>query len=273
MAYSSDKPAEKAQRGFVPPQSDEEQFLMRRAQDLFHTADARGVPRHSGFLTGREQDLCRVAMNKCGCRSYEFNGGWPGAERRVLCITPEDCLWSEEPVACVRLMLSLPAGTAAPEHRDYLGALMGLEIDRSCLGDILPDPRTPGLAYLFCLEDKAEFICRELTGVGKFPVRAEVCNAALAAQIPQPERMRKTGTVPSLRLDAVLSEVMGTGRSQAAEYIAAGRVEVNHLPEQRQHAPVYEGDIFTVRGRGRWQLETIKGKSKKDRVIIEYFQY
>lgn len=272
MAYSSE-PGVKPGRGFVPPRNDDEQFLMRRAQDLFYTADARGVPRHSGFLTGREQDLCRAAMHKCGCESYVFDGGWADAERKVLCITPPDCLWNEQPVACVQLCLSLPAGASQPEHRDYLGALMGLEIDRSCLGDILPDPRTPGMAYLFCLEDKAEFICRELTGVGKFPVKAEVCSTELAAAVPQPERKMKTGTLASLRLDAALSEMMGTGRSQAAEYIAAGRVEINHLPEQRQHAPVYEGDIFTVRGKGRWQLTAVKGKSKKDRIIIEYFQY
>lgn len=272
MAYSSD-PAAQAKRGFVPPRSEEEQLMMRRAQDLFFTAEARGVPRHSGFLTAREQDLCLAAMHKCGCKTYAFNGGWPGAERKVLCIVPQDCPWQEEPVQCVELRLSLPAGAAAPEHRDYLGALMGLAIDRSCLGDILPDTRTPGLAYLFCLENKVDFICRELTSVGKFPLQASVCNAEKAAAVPQPERALKTGTVPSLRLDAVLSEIMGTGRSQAAEYIAAGRVEINHLPEQRQHAEVFAGDIFTVRGRGRWQLTQIKGKSKKDRVIIEYFQY
>ena len=149
MAYSSD-PAAQAKRGFVPPRSEEEQLMMRRAQDLFSTAEARGVPRHSGFLTAREQDLCLAAMHKCGCKTYAFNGGWPGAERKVLCIVPQDCPWQEEPVQCIELRLSLPAGAAAPEHRDYLGALMGLAIDRSCLGDILPDTRTPGLAYLFC---------------------------------------------------------------------------------------------------------------------------
>ena len=89
MAYSSD-PTAQAKRGFVPPRSEEEQLMMRRAQDLFSTAEARGVPRHSGFLTAREQDLCLAAMHKCGCKTYAFNGGWPGAERKVLCIVPQD---------------------------------------------------------------------------------------------------------------------------------------------------------------------------------------
>ena len=45
------------------------------------------------------------------------------------------------------------------------------------------------------------------------------------------------------------------------------------LPAESVHAPVYEDDVFTVRGKGRFQLTALPGKSKKDRLIIEYFQY
>lgn len=270
--YSSDS-REHTARGFIPARNDEERFLMRRAEDICRTAEARGVPRHSGFLTDREQDLCRAAMHRVGCNVFSFEGGYPDAERKVLLVQPEDCLWMEDPVVCIRLELKLSADSEPPKHKDYLGSLMGLELDRACLGDILLDDTRPGLAYLFALEDKAEFICREFTSVGKFPVKACLCEKDEVEKLPRPERKLKTGTVPSLRLDAVLSEIIGTGRNQISELIAAGRVEINHLPEQRQHAPVYAGDIFTVRGKGRFQLTEIKGKSKKDRVIIEYFQY
>ena len=50
-------------------------------------------------------------------------------------------------------------------------------------------------------------------------------------------------------------------------------MEINHLPAESVHAPVYEDDVFTVRGKGRFQLTALPGKSKKDRLIIEYFQY
>lgn len=88
-----------------------------------------------------------------------------------------------------------------------------------------------------------------------------------------PERQLLTATVSSLRLDAVLSAMLHVSRGTAAELIEAGRVEINHLPVEKPHAPVYEQDVFTVRGKGRFRLTALPGKSKKDRSIIEFFQY
>ena len=75
------------------------------------------------------------------------------------------------------------------------------------------------------------------------------------------------------RLDAVLAAMLHCSRGQASELIEAGRVEINHLPADKPHAQVYEGDVFTVRGKGRFRLTALPGKSKKDRSIIEFFQY
>ena len=63
MARSID-PAPKAVRGFVPARSDEERYLMRHIEDLARTAESRGIPRYSAFLSDREQDLARAALNR-----------------------------------------------------------------------------------------------------------------------------------------------------------------------------------------------------------------
>ena len=96
------------------------------------------------------------------------------------------------------------------------------------------------------------------------------------AEVPEfstAQHEKRTATVSSLRLDAVLSAMLRCSRGQASELIAAGRVEINHLPADKPHAAVYEGDVFTVRGRGRFGLTALPGKSRKDRLIIEFFQY
>ena len=90
MARSID-PAPRAVRGFVPARTDEERFLMRHVEDLARAAEGRGIARYSGFLSDREQDLARAALNRADVpeSDHHFEGGWPGAERKLLCLEPE----------------------------------------------------------------------------------------------------------------------------------------------------------------------------------------
>ena len=272
MARSID-PVVHVVRGFVPARTDEERFLMRHIEDLARTAQSRGIARYSGFLSDREQELARAALGRAGLEEgFRFDGGWPDAERRVLCLEPEDC-YPASPVCCVRLRCRALAGAQLPVHKDYLGSLMGLELRREALGDIVLPPEEPGTAYLFALEPAAALICQELRSVGRTEVTAQQLALDEVPEFAQAERRLQTATVSSLRLDAVLAAMLRCSRGMAAELVAAGRVEINHLPVSSAHAPVYESDVFTVRGKGRFRLTALPGKSKKDRQIIEFFQY
>jgi len=272
MARSID-PAAKAERGFVPPRNDEERFLMRHVEDLARAAQTRSIPRYSGFLSDREQDLARAALGRAGMQEgWCFDGGYPDAERRVLCIEPEYCD-ADSPVCCVQLCCRAQAGAALPAHKDYLGSLMGLELRREALGDIVLPEDQPGTAYVFALEHAAQLICQELCAAGRTQLTTRLLEPGEIPDFPAVQREMRTATVSSLRLDAVLAAMLHCSRGVAVELITAGRVEINHLPADKPHAPVYEGDVFTVRGKGRFGLTALPGKSKKDRLIIEYFQY
>lgn len=80
------------------------------------------------------------------------------------------------------------------------------------------------------LADKQEFINAELTGAGHCTVHTACIDALPARLAESRERTLQEATVPSLRADAVLAAMLHTSRTRAAEYIAAGRVEINHLP-------------------------------------------
>ena len=173
----------------------------------------------------------------------------------MLCIEPPDA-WQEEPTAYLR-MQTYDSGAKLPTHRDYLGSLLGLGLG----------------VYAVVLADKAEFITVNFTSAGHSPVHVETCTELPPRLLTGPERELHEATVSALRADAVLAALMHTSRTKAAEYIAAGRVEVNHLPLRAAHEAMYEADIITVRGVGRFRLAEIGGKSKKDRQFISFYQY
>ena len=56
----------------MPPQNEDERFLMRRVEELCRTAMQRGIPRATGFLSDREQALAQAALNREGCDFARF---------------------------------------------------------------------------------------------------------------------------------------------------------------------------------------------------------
>ena len=141
------------------------------------------------------------------------------------------------------------------------------------MGDIRPDPDAPGTSYLFLLEDKVEFVAANLFEAGRTRVSAEPCDTPPETVLAEPEREIRQGTVSSLRADSVLGAMLHISRGQAAALISEGRVEVGHVPLRSAHEPVFEGDLFTVRGKGRFRLCEVGGKSRSDRTFIRFFQY
>lgn len=272
MAYSSEQESAGAVRGFVPPQNEEERLLMRRVGELCERAQQRAMPQYTGFLSDREQTLAQAALHRAECSCAHFDGGYPEAERKVLCIEPPDT-WQEQPWGVVCFTAHPLSGERAPTHRDYLGAILGLGLRRACVGDLLPDPQMPLQCYAVVLQDKAEWIAAELTSAGRCPVTAQLCEQ-LPEQVRQgPPHVIQQASVSSLRADAVLAAMMHTSRGNAAEYIAAGKVEINHLPLRAAHEQLYAQDIITVRGTGRYRLVALGGKTRKDRQFITFFQY
>ena len=78
-----------------------------------------------------------------------------------------------------------------------------------------------------------------------------------------------TFTVKSLRLDAVAGNLFGLSRTAAAELIRAGAVSLNYVPCLRVDAPISEGDVLSIRGRGKGAVTAIGGQSRKDRTFLE----
>ena len=106
-----------------------------------------------------------------------------------------------------------------------------------------------------------------LTMIGAAGVKATVEDTAEIA--PREERTKEIrATVASLRLDAVAAAGFGVSRSRAADDIAADKVKLNWQSAGSASKTIQEGDVLSMRGRGRVEVTEVRGQTKKGRTVV-----
>ena len=216
------------------------------------------------FVTGEERALAIRAAREA-CVAASFDGGWPDAERVQVCFHPA---WAEAEFTAVWVEIRWAAKFAHVEHRDLLGSLMALGMDRSFFGDLIA---MEDRAYLLCLPEVATRLPVEWDKAGNVPIKVMLLEEAPVIAPPKGDMLRDT--VASLRLDCILASGMKTSRSRAAEIIRTGAVAVDHMPEERTDRMLDAGQLLSIRGFGRIRLIEVGNPTRKDRlpVILEIF--
>ena len=236
----------------------------------------------TGLLDTHEQAIASAAARgtaSTGVRTLMY-GGYDGAERRMLVCIPADIPMTDEDavdglleVLRVRRRsgkISEKVLAGAPKareltHRDYLGSMLGLGIDRSVTGDILVRPDG---ADIIIMPEIADFLMSEYSQVGRVEVTTEVVSVGELI-VPEARSHMIRDTVPSVRLDSVISSSFKLSRSKAAEAIRGGIVSVDHIECIKPDARVDEGSTLVLRGKGKAILRTVGNESKKGRIWIE----
>ena len=189
-------------------------------------------------------------------------GGAEGCERQMLRFgSPALCGYDAPfPIVCMKIAPASPKFAEPLTHRDYLGALMALGLERELLGDIAV---RQDAAYLFCEERIAPYIAQTFT-----QARHTFLTCRPADRLPEGalfETRRMTVQLSSQRVDALIAHVFRLPRSEAQALFPAGKIFVSgRLCESPGHTP-RPGDIISVRGYGRLRYAGVESLSKKGR--------
>ena len=231
-----------------------DKLLSSRIDDILYKAE-RGEASYTSFLneTERAEAELYIKGRTSDC-SVRFFGGYEDAERTRLFVYP-DYYEFEDICDCIKAVEIKGSGYESLRHSSFLGALTSLGIDRAKMGDIVLKGHS---AILFADEKIAEFLLSDptpLTRVGRDTVR-------IVEYTPDDsfENSREYKEI----FDTVAS-LVSLSREKAKGLILSGQVMINHIPEERTDSSVAGGDVVTVRSYGKFRIESLCDKTKKDR--------
>ena len=241
---------------------------VRHLLDLCRRSGKTGSWQYSAFLSPAEQEEF-LRSPEASAYSFFLTGGYEAAERKILAAGREEEAGLPDPPVSVIAVVPKNAKYAEDlTHRDYLGAILGLGIDRSLTGDILIREKQ---AWFFCLSSAADMLAAALTQVRRTSVEARVTGPDIPELAPRYATLRLN--VASERLDAVTAAFSGLSRGQTEKLFSAEKVFVNGRAVTDRGARLKEGDILSVRGFGKAVYDGIEHETKKSRLWVSLRKY
>lgn len=248
----------------------EEQILKRHLQDLAEKSYRQNIYTFSGFLGEADQDAFLSIQHQIAHVAWQMNGGMEDCERKVVRFGSVEDLGYEEdwPIVLLRIEPLLKKFADDLSHRDFLGALMNLGIDRSTIGDIFVQQN---MGYVWCLTSIADFIRESLSQVKHTSVRVVEADPATELKAQEPEAVEIL--VSSARIDGVISHLYHLSRSESLELFRTQKVRVNGRLCENNSYQLKDGDGVSVRGYGKWIFEGLKCETRKGKERIQLLVY
>ncbi len=247
----------------------EELLFQKRFIDLSRLANRKNFITFSNFLNVNELHLfCQTTAELES--GYRLFGGYEFAERQIAAFLP-DAFYDipvEFPITCLTFSPSHLKFAEDLTHRDILGALMHLGVERSRIGDIRIDGQT---YYIFCEDSISDYLLENICQIRRTTVTGSKANPD-SIQIQQKFEQIE-GIVSSNRLDAVVAFATRKSRSQSLLLIQSQKVFVNSCVMLSNAYACKEGDVISIRGFGKFIYLGETGETKKGRIKIQLKKY
>ena len=248
----------------------EEQLLEKRLIELSNLAFSRDIVTFSDFLNLNELNILHRTPKDQFKARFETYGGDELAERQMVAFLPDAlCYEWSYPFVCIHAVPQYPKYAEKLTHRDVLGALMHLGLDRSKIGDIV---LLENDIYIFCSETISSFIMDQFTQIRHTMIRSSIIEDVSTLKV-HPVFEEHDDMVASNRIDAIIARAYHLSRSEAAAYLTAEKVFINGRCITNCNQSCDNGDIVSVRQKGRFVFETDQSLSKKGKLCVRFMIY
>ena len=241
--------------------TDEREDALIRLRDLQKQSERRHMHEESFFLN--EEELASVQSEFPESALIRYDGGYEGArKKKVIFLRDEEDGFSD--IVCLKAETDQRFRTIG--HRDILGSLMSLQIDRHSFGDFWMEENC---IYLYTSDQMGRFLEDNLTRIS----RLNVSFHRIEEHPVQVFYTKKVDAViASERLDAIVASLAHCSRNEAKEMIRQGKVQINHRVLEAPDKMCDNGNTISIRGTGHFTYQGVRNHTKKDRIVAEFLQ-
>lgn len=222
------------------------------------------APKLTDFLDPRERFIVESLTNGADLKMADF-GGFSNGERQRALIFPDYYVPEETDYEVAIFTVNYATKFLTLKHKDVLGSLMSLGLDRSKFGDIRMAEEEVQFAVAAELKD---YMMVNFTSIGKAKVSLTEVTDPESFIVVEDEWTESLQVVSSMRLDAVVAALLNVSRQKAVTFIRGEKVRVNWRTQTQSSLELYESDLLSIRGAGRYKVISIEGRTRKDKVRL-----
>lgn len=237
------------------------ELFISKIQDQIRSCQKRYQMIQTSFLTPVQQEIVQKLAGKK--IMYSLYGGYENAQRKVACFSSYE---TDFEYGITILVSKVDLRFRKVSHKDVLGALMNLGIEREMLGDLIVEE---DCIIIFIKEKMAEYIIQNTNRIANCPVSFEILdNITITSKLTEEILVNAS----SLRLDAIISSLAHVSRSEATMMLRRGFVKLNDvvLEENRQ---LCNNDFVSIRRCGRFQFKEVKTVTKKGCLLLRFDKF
>ena len=255
---------------------DSTDLLIAKVNDKVRLSKSKNQIMYTDFLNEQEMRKVEKYLIQNNISGYTFFGGYDNAIRKALITYPEEKLEKEmvesnynKIFSCIRIKLNSEL-VGKYEHRDYLSGIMKLGIEREKIGDIIV---LDDLADIIVFKENLEYLIANLRLLTRFK-KCEISEIPLEEITVKDAKFDDISIiVNSMRIDNFVSELAHTSRNRAAEFIEFGRVLLNYEEVFKSSKQVQEGDVITIRGKGKFIIGSIERQTRSGKNVVKVKKY
>lgn len=247
-----------------------EELEIKRFAELADRAYKQGTYTFTGFLDMAQTALLYRSEKKLGQIPFVLYGGTKDCERQMARFGSKELFGYDMPfpITCIHVMPLIKKFADDFTHRDFLGAIMNLGIERDTIGDIVMLERE---CCFFCNENMAPYIIQQLQKVKHTHVKCEVWKEIPITGWKTLEQGAEI--VSSERMDGIIAKIYKISRKESLELFQEKKIFVNGRLCENNAYILKKSEIVSVRGFGKFIYDGVIYQTKKDKFRVAYQKY